>query len=157
MFENIDETEKIQKILLVHNMKVDKILKGYQTHYNMKQLAIDEGVPLDELRAKERKSEIAQAQQENKKTKSALPKKKVKKTKKGAGVEIVIKMKGEDGAIVAYDDSMTPEEENAVESEEKENFAFSQSSEKEDTLEEENKTITTKKKKTKSSKMLKSG
>jgi hypothetical protein len=74
-------------------MKVNKILNSYKTYYEQKQQAKAEGISYEELIKREKALE---------KPKSKLGKKKIKAKK---GVEIVIKMKGKDGAVINFDEN----------------------------------------------------
>lgn len=72
-------------------MKVSKILESYKLQYEKKQQAKAEGITYKELLDRE----------------AGVTKKKslVKGKKKSKGVEIVIKMKGEDGKVETFDES----------------------------------------------------
>jgi len=88
ILQSLSAEERAFKMLMVHNAKIEKIRKNYKVAYETKQREVLEPAPKPPT------------------DKQSKPKKKTKKNKSGA-LEVVIKMKGEDGTVETFADEET--------------------------------------------------
>lgn len=115
MYSNISYEEQVMRMLQLHNSKVEKILKGYKEGYDQRKKAKG-GVTLDDSKKLNTDVQVIQSEKSHKKT---LGKKKPKVSGK-KDLEVVIKVKGQDGTVHSYDekesqDSSRSEKENEEE------------------------------------------
>ena len=92
-------------MLQVHNSKVDKIRKGYGEYCSLRQQALEEGVTLEELQEKKALFGNGDASKKAKTARPGLKKTlivvaKKKFAAKNKDVEVLIKVKDEEGKIV---------------------------------------------------------
>ncbi|CDW78606.1 UNKNOWN [Stylonychia lemnae] len=107
MYQNIPLQDQALRMLQVHNSKVEKILKGFRTQYEIRKTGgqADPSVMSKDNDDEEDSSSADQMQLPNQKPKkSGLSKiKKNVKSKKDVGV--IIQMKGQDGNLQTYEES----------------------------------------------------
>ena len=100
--KQLDEVERAHAMMIVHNMKIDKLMNKYKEEMEKKAIAKERGITYKELLLEELREKGGSLAT---KDLAAVKKKGAKKTKKAAGggnFEVEIVMKDETGAITNY-------------------------------------------------------